>query len=320
MATSATTREHRPARLAAEPASSRRSSPASLLAIVGFAGKLTERTINTYTKAHHITFPNIEYVLWAILFGILIANTIGVARIFRPGVATYEFSSKAGIILLGARFVLGDVLKLGGISLILVFIAITLSIAFMTWLGRAFKLPTHNPARRRFLHLRSLRNHRHPGRHRRRRRRLRHRHRRHPRTRSHLSVCLPRHRPRAPHVRSRLRPLGRSSRRQHRRSHCRRSPLLRRRRQIRRPGQDLPQRPHRLRRSRLRHPVGAPRPRQRRHRAAARKQSRLPLEGLPQVCPRLPLHLSPHATLGASSNPTLAALGFNKSQLLALET
>jgi uncharacterized integral membrane protein (TIGR00698 family) len=141
MATSATTRDLRPARLSAEPASLPALLPGiALLAIVGYAGKLIERTLNTWTKAHHITFPNIEYVLWAILFGILIANTVGVARIFRPGVATYEFWLKAGIILLGARFVLGDVLKLGGISLILVFIAITLSIAFMTWLGRRFHL------------------------------------------------------------------------------------------------------------------------------------------------------------------------------------
>jgi uncharacterized integral membrane protein (TIGR00698 family) len=70
----------------------------------------------------------------------VIANTVGVARIFRPGVATYEFWLKAGIILLGARFILGDILKLGGISLILVFVAITLSITFMTWLGRRFGL------------------------------------------------------------------------------------------------------------------------------------------------------------------------------------
>src|SRR5271170_3437878 len=111
-----------------------------LLAAVGYAGKFVEHAINAYTKSHHITFPNIEYVLWAIVFGILIANTVGVARIFRPGVATYEFWLKAGIILLGARFILGDILKLGGISLILVFIALAISITFMTWLGRAFNL------------------------------------------------------------------------------------------------------------------------------------------------------------------------------------
>jgi uncharacterized integral membrane protein (TIGR00698 family) len=111
-----------------------------LLFVVGYAGKFVEHFINTYGKTHHLVLPNIEYVLWAILFGILIANTVGLPRIFRAGVATYEFWLKAGIILLGARFILGDVLKLGGISLILVFIALALSITFMTWMGRAFNL------------------------------------------------------------------------------------------------------------------------------------------------------------------------------------
>jgi uncharacterized integral membrane protein (TIGR00698 family) len=112
----------------------------ALLATVGYAGKFVEHFINTYGKAHHLVLPNIEYVLWAILFGILIANTVGLPRIFRAGVATYEFWLKAGIILLGARFILGDILKLGGISLGLVFIAFAFSLTFMTWLGRTFNL------------------------------------------------------------------------------------------------------------------------------------------------------------------------------------
>ena len=41
----------------------------ALLAAVGYAGKFLERTINVYGKAHHLTLPNIEYVLWAILIG-----------------------------------------------------------------------------------------------------------------------------------------------------------------------------------------------------------------------------------------------------------
>ncbi len=144
MATSAKVhdlRTERPARLGEERASLPSLLPGiALLFVVGYAGKFVEHFLNTYTKTHHITFPNIEYVLWAIVFGVVIANTVGVARIFRPGVATYEFWLKAGIILLGARFILGDILKLGGISLILVFVAITLSITFMTWLGRRFGL------------------------------------------------------------------------------------------------------------------------------------------------------------------------------------
>lgn len=111
-----------------------------LLAAVGLAGKFLEQSIARYGKAHHLVLPNIEYVLWAILIGLLISNTIGLPEIFRAGVATYEFWLKVGIVLLGARFLIGDVLRLGGISLVLVFVEIALSLAFMTVLGRLFKL------------------------------------------------------------------------------------------------------------------------------------------------------------------------------------
>src|SRR5438874_1681395 len=111
-----------------------------LLATVGLAGKAAEQFLRDYGKAHHVALPNIEYVLWAILFGLVIANTVGVAGIFRPGIATYDFWLTAGIVLLGARFLLGDVLKLGGVSLGLVVIELGVAIAIMTVLGRWFKL------------------------------------------------------------------------------------------------------------------------------------------------------------------------------------
>src|ERR1700739_101969 len=111
-----------------------------LLVAVGYAGKFIERSIAQYGRAHHLTLPNIEYVLWAILLGLVIANTTGAPAAFNPGLATYEFWLKAGIVLLGSRFLLGDVLKLGGVSLILVAIEIAVAVAFMTLLGRAFGL------------------------------------------------------------------------------------------------------------------------------------------------------------------------------------
>ena len=92
----------------------------ALLGVVGSAGKVIEQSIARYGRAHHLILPNVEYVLWAILIGVLIANTIGLPRIFRAGVATYEFWLKAGIILLGARFILGDILHLSGISFVLI--------------------------------------------------------------------------------------------------------------------------------------------------------------------------------------------------------
>src|SRR5262252_8683308 len=111
-----------------------------LLFVTGFAGKVVEQSIASYGKAHHLALPNIEYVLWAIIFGLVVSNTVGVPAVFRPGVDTYEFWLKAGIVLQGARFLLGDILKLGGASLACVAIELTVAIALMTALGRAFKL------------------------------------------------------------------------------------------------------------------------------------------------------------------------------------
>lgn len=112
----------------------------TLLIVVGLAGKVLEQSIARYSKVHHLVIPNIEYVLWAILIGMAISNTVGIAGAFKPGIATYEFWLKSGIVLLGARFLLADVLKLGAVSLTLVAIELALSIAFMTLLGRIFKL------------------------------------------------------------------------------------------------------------------------------------------------------------------------------------
>ena len=111
-----------------------------LLFVTGFAGKVVEQSIAAYGKAHHLALPNIEYVLWAIIFGLVVANTVGVPEVFRPGVDTYEFWLKVGIVLQGARFLLGDILKLGGASLACVAIELALAIALMTALGRTFGL------------------------------------------------------------------------------------------------------------------------------------------------------------------------------------
>jgi uncharacterized integral membrane protein (TIGR00698 family) len=112
----------------------------ALLAAIGYLGKTIEQSISASGKAHALALPNIEYVLWAILIGLAISNTVGVPRTFRAGVATYEFWLKLGIVFLGVRFLIGDVLKLGGVSLGLVAVELAVSIAFMTVLGRWFGL------------------------------------------------------------------------------------------------------------------------------------------------------------------------------------
>lgn len=107
-----------------------------LLAVIGYLGKLIEQGIASYAKSNHLHLPNIEYVLWAILIGALISNSVGIPELFRPGVATYEFWLKLGIVFLGVRFLLSDVVKLGGVSLIFVAVELAVSILLMSLFGK----------------------------------------------------------------------------------------------------------------------------------------------------------------------------------------
>ncbi|SHU28758.1 Uncharacterised protein [Mycobacteroides abscessus subsp. abscessus] len=115
-----------------------------LLVVVGLAGKYAQIGWLALAKHQHWHVPDIEYVLWAIVFGLIITNTVGLHRIFRPGVGTYEFWLKVGIVLLGARFVLGDVLKLGATSLVQILIDMTVAgaiiLAAARWFGLSGKL------------------------------------------------------------------------------------------------------------------------------------------------------------------------------------
>lgn len=115
--------------------------PGILLLIgVGLLGKYAQIWWNTLAKHEHWRVPDIEYVLWAIVIGLLITNTLGLHRIFRPGVQTYEFWLKVGIVVLGARFVLGDIAKLGAISLVQILVDMTIAGTVIIVAARAFGL------------------------------------------------------------------------------------------------------------------------------------------------------------------------------------
>ena len=110
-----------------------------LLFALGFAGKLLS-SLGTLAAHHGVPFPHLEYVLWAILLGALAGNVGTLPAIFRPGIATYELWLKLGIVLIGARFLLGDMLHIGGLTMLLVCVELLLSLSLMTLLGRVFGL------------------------------------------------------------------------------------------------------------------------------------------------------------------------------------
>ncbi len=106
---------------------------------IGLAGKFLE-SVEQHLRVHYPFFPQVEYVLWAIILGLVFSNLFTLPRILLPGIATYELWLKLGIVLVAARFILSDILRIGGLSLLLVAVELVLSLSVMTALGRIFRL------------------------------------------------------------------------------------------------------------------------------------------------------------------------------------
>ncbi len=100
-----------------------------LLLAIGLAGK---------TVAGYI--PHTEYVLFAIAFGALVSNLITVPAVFLPGLRTYEFWLKSGIVLMGANLAIQNVLQIGLTGLLLVITEMVIAITTARLLARGFHL------------------------------------------------------------------------------------------------------------------------------------------------------------------------------------
>jgi hypothetical protein len=112
----------------------------ALLAAVGYAGKFIEQSIAAYTKSHHITFPNIEYVLWAIVIGLVIANTTSACRASSGPASPPTNSGSRPASCCSARASCSATSSTSAASRCCSAVAITLSLTFMHLLGRSFGL------------------------------------------------------------------------------------------------------------------------------------------------------------------------------------
>lgn len=83
----------------------------------------------------------ISGIMMAIIFGMVISNTVAVPARFQLGIRfSLKNILKLGIILLGIRLSLGDVLRLGALGIPLVAVCIVGAILFAQWLGRRLRL------------------------------------------------------------------------------------------------------------------------------------------------------------------------------------
>lgn len=79
-------------------------------------------------------------LVYAILLGILIRNTIGLHGWFEPGIRIYEVLWKVGIVLLGSQMGLHSFSEVGLKGVALAAVEVVASIGFTLWLTRIFKI------------------------------------------------------------------------------------------------------------------------------------------------------------------------------------
>jgi uncharacterized integral membrane protein (TIGR00698 family) len=77
-----------------------------------------------------------RYVAMLLVFGILIRNTVGVPKVFLPGIGIARPLIKPGIIILGVHYVWSDVLRVGGVGLLLASVFIFGTAITVMWISR----------------------------------------------------------------------------------------------------------------------------------------------------------------------------------------
>jgi uncharacterized integral membrane protein (TIGR00698 family) len=82
------------------------------------------------------------FPLWAIVFGMLISNTIGTPKWVVPAVQT-EFYIKTGLVLLGAEILFGKILAIGKPGIFVAWICTPITLILTYWFGqKILKMPS----------------------------------------------------------------------------------------------------------------------------------------------------------------------------------
>ncbi len=113
-----------------------------LLLIVAVA--ITAYVVAPYLRQYPLfrTYLELKDFILAILFGIFIKNTLGVPAIFHPGLRFSTILTKTGIVVMGAKYSLSGLIKVGGPALIYIAFFLFGSALFLMWVGKKARVPT----------------------------------------------------------------------------------------------------------------------------------------------------------------------------------
>jgi hypothetical protein len=81
----------------------------------------------------------IEFVIFALLLGLLVSNTIGTPNWLIPAVRT-EFYIKTGLVLMGATIIFGEILRAGALGVLQSVLVVIVVWYFSFWLAKKLRL------------------------------------------------------------------------------------------------------------------------------------------------------------------------------------
>lgn len=87
-----------------------------------------------------IDLLHFNYVVICLAVGIIIRNVVGVPKKWERGLSYYSVFLHAGIIMLGSQYLLRDMLKLGGLTVVIMIVFVFGTASFFIFLAKLFKL------------------------------------------------------------------------------------------------------------------------------------------------------------------------------------
>ncbi|NPA49038.1 MAG: putative sulfate exporter family transporter [Thermodesulfobacteria bacterium] len=117
------------------------SIPGALLVI---AVALAAYAIAPHLRKYELfrTYILLKDFILAILLGIVIRNTVGVPKVFHPGLRFSTVLTKTGIVVMGAKYSMMGLVKVGGPALVYIATFLFGSAIALMWVANRFRVPT----------------------------------------------------------------------------------------------------------------------------------------------------------------------------------
>lgn len=104
--------------------------------IIAFVGIFILATLSYLLAAQtDMKSLGISYAVWAILFGLIISNTIGTPAWLKPAIQT-EYFIKTGLVLLGAEILLGKIMTIGLPGIFVSWVVTPIVLVSTFWFGQ----------------------------------------------------------------------------------------------------------------------------------------------------------------------------------------